>query len=85
MDLSDTSDLMIYLADTSFASHRVQPLPGGNANFVFRLHLRAPYEGHTTVVLKHAKPYAKFDKNFSFDVRRQVGVSSWQLISQLTT
>ena len=73
LDLSDPSDLLIYLADTPFACNRVEPLAGGNANFVFRLHLKTPHQGHQTLVLKHAKEYAKFNKDFAFDVRRQVG------------
>ena len=72
LDLSRVEDVQTYLTNTPFASTRIEALSGGNANFVFRLHLATPYEGRSTLVLKHAKAWVKFDKNFALDVQRQV-------------
>lgn len=72
LDLSLPADVLAYLAHTPFASTHVEPLSGGNANFVFRLHLARPYAGHATLVLKHAKSWVKWDQNFKLDVKRQV-------------
>ncbi|THH05169.1 hypothetical protein EW145_g4991 [Phellinidium pouzarii] len=72
LELSDPNDVLTYLADTPFASTRAESLTGGNANFVFRLHLAVPFEGRDqTLVLKHAKPWIPMDKTIKFAVERQ--------------
>jgi hypothetical protein len=80
LDLSRTEDVLVYLANTPFASTHVDALSGGNANFVFRLHLKAPHEEHNTLVLKHAKSWVKWDRNFMLDVQRQVSLINFDAI-----
>lgn len=58
LDLSRPWDVLRYLAGTPFASSRVEPLSGGTANYIFRLHLERRYEGMQTLVLKHGKGMA---------------------------
>ena len=57
LDLSKVDSLAAFLEGKPFASSKIEPLSGGNANYVFRLHLHTPYEGNNTLVLKHAKPH----------------------------
>ena len=47
-----------YLRNTAFASHTINRLNGGYANFTYRIHLRVPVDGMSTFVLKYAPPYA---------------------------
>ncbi|KAF5392415.1 hypothetical protein D9757_002309 [Collybiopsis confluens] len=56
-DLSNLTDLQEYLRCTPFASSKISPLSGGSGNFACRLQLLVPYKGHSTLVLKHGKPY----------------------------
>jgi len=55
LDLSKPSDIVTFLANTPFACTQADVLTGGNANYLFRLHLCKPYDGCPTVVLKHSK------------------------------
>ncbi|KAI5122357.1 hypothetical protein M0805_004115 [Coniferiporia weirii] len=72
LDLSEPADVLTYLANTPFASTRAETLSGGNANFVFRLHLTVPFEGRdATLVLKHAKPWLAMDRNLELAIERQ--------------
>lgn len=76
-DLSDVSGVLAYLQETTFASSDATVLSGGFGNFTYRLHLRVPYEGHDTLVLKHAKPYVASPyvasgEMIPFDLERQV-------------
>ncbi|EJC98715.1 uncharacterized protein FOMMEDRAFT_23526 [Fomitiporia mediterranea MF3/22] len=76
LDVSQPADLLTYLANTPFASTRVEPLSGGYGNFIFRLHLVKPFAASTgenlqTVILKHAKPWAASDKSFDLAIERQ--------------
>ena len=71
-DCAVPSDIVEYLAPTPFACTRAERLSGGNANFVFRLHLREPYEGRPTLVLKHAKAYIASAKEIALWLDRQV-------------
>lgn len=73
-DLTSPQDVHDYLSKTPFASREVVPLSGGNANYVYRLWLKNPYEGRDSVVLKHARPYVKNHLTLAFAVERQV---SW--------
>ncbi|KAF7985136.1 hypothetical protein HWV62_7688 [Athelia sp. TMB] len=68
-DLSTSSGILEYLKSTPFASASVEPLSGGNSNFVYRLHLRE-HAVLQTAVLKHAAPYLASDSNFSILVER---------------
>lgn len=72
LDLSKPGDLLQYLLGTPFASFKVVPLSGGNANYLFRLYLQSPYDGMQTLVLKHGKACPSGDETFSFSVERQV-------------
>ncbi|KAJ7597312.1 kinase-like domain-containing protein [Mycena floridula] len=72
LDLSVTSEVSLYLAQTDFAAKDVQPLTGGVGNFTFRVFLIQPFQGHSTVVLKHAKPYVAAHPDFPFTLERQV-------------
>ncbi|KIY62564.1 hypothetical protein CYLTODRAFT_426815 [Cylindrobasidium torrendii FP15055 ss-10] len=73
-DLSKAADVKLYLATTPFAATSVLPLSGGYSNFVYRLVLQTPYEGRTTLVLKHGKDHLPgSDKTtLHFDLVRQI-------------
>ncbi|KLO06780.1 hypothetical protein SCHPADRAFT_945806 [Schizopora paradoxa] len=70
LDLSKPSDVATFLADTPFACSKADVLTGGNANFVFRLHLLQPYDGCPTAVLKHSKPWSATGQ-LSLAIQRQ--------------
>ncbi|KAJ7110348.1 kinase-like domain-containing protein [Mycena crocata] len=71
-DYSLATDLLAYLANhESFESQRVERLSGGMANFTFRLYLKKPFEGRTTLVLKHSKAYVALVKSIPLAIERQ--------------
>ncbi|KAG7099764.1 hypothetical protein E1B28_001577 [Marasmius oreades] len=71
-DLAKLSDLREYLESTPFGAEEIATLSGGNANFAFRIKLRTAYDGRSTMVVKHAKPYvAKLLDKIPFDLERQ--------------
>jgi len=70
-DCATVEGVLSYVNATPYASHRADFLSGGTANYAYRLHLKTPVGGRATLVLKHAKPYIKNWKEFSFDVERQ--------------
>ena len=72
IDLTTTQGVVVYLAATPFACAKAEPLSGGRTNFIFRLHLITPYQGRSTLVLKHARPYSAITPEFSIPVSRQV-------------
>ncbi|KAJ7697194.1 kinase-like domain-containing protein [Mycena rosella] len=71
-DLSSAAGVQAYLLTTPFASTTVTPLSGGNSNFAYRLYLSAPYKGHSTLVLKHARPYVALAASIPLAIERQV-------------
>lgn len=75
LDLSRASDVATFLADTPFASTQVDVLTGGNANYLYRLHLRQPFDGCRTAVLKHSTPRAATSHlvDIPLPLERQVG------------
>jgi len=73
-DLSTVKGVQAYIIDTPFTSTEILPLSGGSANYVFRLTLEKPYEGRTTLILKHGKSYAKDRPEVALPVDRQVSV-----------
>jgi len=73
IDLTTPQGVVVYVAPTPFACAKAEPLSGGSANFIFRLHLITPYQGRSTLILKHATPYAARIPEFSIPVSRQVG------------
>lgn len=72
IDLTTPQGVVVYLAPTPFACAKAEPLSGGWANFIFRLHLITPYQGRSTLILKHARPYAARIPELSIPVSRQV-------------
>ena len=75
-DMLTVAGVLRYLAPTAFASDEVHPLSGGTCNFVYRIHLRMPYNNVSTMVLKHAAPYiASSAQRMPFAVERQVLIS----------
>ncbi|KAF9074970.1 hypothetical protein BDP27DRAFT_1381023 [Rhodocollybia butyracea] len=70
-DLADVAELKEYLQGTPFASSGIDILTGGTGNFACRLHLISPYQGQSTLVLKHAKPYIFTARNWPFSLERQ--------------
>lgn len=73
LDLGTTSGIQKYLSDTPFASEEVIVLSGGTANFVYRIRLKSPYDGRSTLVVKHSKPYVMVSgQKVPFDLSRQV-------------
>jgi hypothetical protein len=71
-DLTTEAGIERCLANTAFACTKAETLSGGNANFVFRLHLRQHYDGRGTLVLKHGQSYIKSLPTVAFDIQRQV-------------
>jgi 5-methylthioribose kinase len=72
VNLVSVSAVEAFLADTPFASRSITELTGGKINYVYRIHLRTPFEGSKTVVLKHAQPFWKSSVVNSWEVGRQV-------------
>ncbi|KAI0308337.1 kinase-like domain-containing protein [Multifurca ochricompacta] len=70
-DLTTPEGVLAYLTSTPFASERAEPRSGGNTNFIFRLYLNKPYEGHPTLILKHARSYVASAPEFILPVSRQ--------------
>ncbi|KLO10107.1 hypothetical protein SCHPADRAFT_892579 [Schizopora paradoxa] len=58
LDLSKPANVVTFLADTPFACTQADVLTGGNANYLYRLHLVQPYDGCSTAVLKHSRATA---------------------------
>ncbi|EMD41880.1 hypothetical protein CERSUDRAFT_110439 [Gelatoporia subvermispora B] len=71
LDLAQSEDVLTYLANTPFRSVTVTPLVGGMGNYTFRLRLHTPYEGQTSLVLKHGKPYIPGNEDFALALERQ--------------
>ena len=71
-DLTTAKGVLAYLATTPFASMSAEQLSGGHTNFIFRLQLNTPHQGHQTLILKHARPYVASAADFSLPVSRQV-------------
>ena len=71
-DLTEPQDVLHYLSKTPFASAEVVPLSGGNANYVYRLYLKNPYQGRDSLVMKHGRPYMKTDSKLALATERQV-------------
>ncbi|KAI6098039.1 kinase-like domain-containing protein [Pisolithus croceorrhizus] len=55
--LATAAGVQAYLENTAFASHTVDSLSGGFANFTYRIHLHTPIDGRSTFVLKYAPAY----------------------------
>ncbi|KAF5356167.1 hypothetical protein D9756_003701 [Leucocoprinus leucothites] len=70
-DLTTEEGVEAYLSNTPYACTRAETLSGGGGNYAFRIHLRQPYEGVNTLVLKHSRPYIKSMTSLAFDIRRQ--------------
>ncbi|KAI0698624.1 kinase-like domain-containing protein [Cytidiella melzeri] len=70
LDLSKPNDLLSFLEHSPFASQKVVLFFGGS-NHTFRLHLRTPYHGKHTAILKHGKPYVGSITSLVFDLERQ--------------
>ncbi|KAH9835902.1 kinase-like domain-containing protein [Rhodofomes roseus] len=71
-DLATVEGVRAYISGTPFDSGDVSRLSGGLGNFTYRLSLRTPYNGHTTVILKHGKPYVPGMEDMAFSLERQV-------------
>ncbi|TFY67310.1 hypothetical protein EVJ58_g1711 [Rhodofomes roseus] len=71
-DLATVEGVRAYISGTPFDSVDVSRLSGGLGNFTYRLSLRTPYNGHTTVILKHGKPYVPGMEDMAFSLERQV-------------
>ncbi|KAJ7029879.1 kinase-like domain-containing protein [Mycena alexandri] len=70
-DLSAAAGVQAYLETSQFASSTVTPLTGGTGNFAFRLHLLRPYNGKSTAVVKHARPYVATAASIPLAIERQ--------------
>lgn len=75
-DLTTIPNVQAYLQNTPFASNTITALSGGTANYAYRIHLAAPVDGQSTLVLKHAQPYVKNLASIAFDVDRQVSYNA---------
>ncbi|KAF9008331.1 kinase-like domain-containing protein [Cyathus striatus] len=83
-NLTTEEGVRLFLVDTPFACTEVRTVSGGNANFVYRLHLIVPYRGNTTLICKHAEPYVRTMLDVRLSVDRQLyevealrSVKSW--------
>jgi len=77
-----------YLRNTAFASHTVNLLNGGYANFTYRIHLCVPVDRMSTFILKYAPPYAAALADtipMPFSPDRQVFVHSSRLYLECHT
>jgi len=73
LKLNTEDGVLALFAGTQFASERAEKLSGGWSNYVFRLHLLAPFKGKSTVIVKYTPPYlAAFGEHVKFSVERQV-------------
>ncbi|KAJ7776184.1 kinase-like domain-containing protein [Mycena metata] len=70
-DLSTAAGVKAYLETTGFASSTVTPLTGGTGNFAFRLSLLTPYNGKSTAIVKHARPYVATAASIPLAIERQ--------------
>ena len=82
-DLSTVDGVLEYLTPTPFASNEVHPLSGGNTNFVYRIHLRIPYNGLSTMALKHTTSYVASAQEMHIAVERQVLISFMLLLVRI--
>lgn len=73
-DLATLEGVLHYLEPTAFAATSATLLAGGYTNFTYRLNLKVPFDGHGTVVLKHAEGFARFSTKFTLDAERLVSV-----------
>ncbi|KAF8874414.1 kinase-like domain-containing protein [Infundibulicybe gibba] len=74
-DLTTIAGVFAYLSSTPFCCDdktQITSLSGGHANFTYRVHMSTPFEGQSTVVLKHARRYMKNLVTVPFDLSRQV-------------
>lgn len=78
-DLTTPDGVKAYLLQTPFPASNVTPLVGGIGNFTYRITLEKPFAHAATpqvaishAILKHAEPYVATNRNFPFDVVRQV-------------
>ncbi|KAI8906133.1 kinase-like domain-containing protein, partial [Powellomyces hirtus] len=64
--------LAVYPPNLPTPSH-LEPLTGGNANFVWRAHLTQPLpSGSKTLIIKHAEPFVAKFRQHPFRVERQL-------------
>ncbi|KZS91849.1 hypothetical protein SISNIDRAFT_515943 [Sistotremastrum niveocremeum HHB9708] len=71
-DLTNAAGMKGLLQETeSFVSDEVVRLAGGSGNFTYRALLKKPYNGHRTVVIKHAEGFSPFNPTFLLPVERQ--------------
>ncbi|PPQ98758.1 Psilocin Phosphotransferase (PsiK) [Panaeolus cyanescens] len=74
-DLKTVEGLIVYLTkclSLEVDSSGVKRLSGGFVNVTWRIRLNAPYQGHTSIILKHAQPHMSTDKDFKIGVERSV-------------
>ncbi|KAL0575243.1 hypothetical protein V5O48_006734 [Marasmius crinis-equi] len=71
-DLANATGVQAYLEDTPFAADAIDALSGGTANFVYRIKLKTPFDGRSTMIVKHGKSYVATSKiKFPFSLKRQ--------------
>ncbi|KAF4573303.1 Protein kinase-like domain superfamily protein [Pleurotus pulmonarius] len=68
LDLTTISGVKKYLEGTRFQCEDVLPLSGGTANFIYRISLLEPFEGRSTLILKHGRPFVG---TIPFSLKRQ--------------
>ncbi|KAJ2915170.1 hypothetical protein MD484_g5223, partial [Candolleomyces efflorescens] len=61
-----------YLANTPFTGESVTFLTGGLINYLYRVQLLVPIQGHRTVILKHAQPVTRDLQDAAWDLKRQM-------------
>ncbi|KAL1732093.1 kinase-like domain-containing protein [Schizophyllum commune] len=93
LDLTTPDGVLQYLSNTPFASRSATSMSGGTANFAYRVHLNAPYEGRSTLVLKFGRSFLEIEgQRVPFDIARQrfeaealKAVRSWVPTDSLVT
>lgn len=92
-DLTTADAVLHYLSGTPFAASSAESLTGGTANFVYRIHLLAPYEGHSTFVLKFGRSFLEIKgtkvpfslERQKFEMEALKAVRSWLPKTNLVT
>ncbi|KAJ8518781.1 hypothetical protein ONZ45_g4216 [Pleurotus djamor] len=81
LDLTTTSGVEQYLSTTPFKSTKVTPLSGGTANYIYRIDLETPFQGHSSLIFKHGLPFVgtipfSLDRQ-KYEVEAMKFVKSW--------
>jgi hypothetical protein len=76
------SEIFEWLKGTKYVSISLEPLSGGNANFIYRAQLSTPLEdGMTNVLIKHGEGYMAVAPANKISIDRCV--RPWRLFAEI--